>query len=154
MSKAKDKGGRPTEYREEFAHMARVAVAESNMSQAKLATMFGVDKGTVTNWKKQHEAFAKALQEGEDAWKVQVVEKNLYRLCRGIRYTETKETSKGSYIYKKFMPPNQKAIEFFLTRRAAERWPNKQQHDISGIDGEPMVFEIKTGIERGPGSSD
>lgn len=150
MSK-KDKGGRPTEYREEYAHMARVAVAESNMSQAKLAILFGVGKTTITDWKQQHEEFATALQKGEDAWKCKVVEKNLYRLCRGIRYTETRETEKGTTTYKKFLPPNQKSIEFFLTRRAAERWPNKQQHEISGVNGEAMVFEIRTGVERGPG---
>ncbi|MBI9078313.1 MAG: hypothetical protein JEY79_01075 [Pseudodesulfovibrio sp.] len=132
MKEEKDRGGRPTEYDSKYADMVRELVAENNTSQAKLAKVFGVGKATITDWKKAHPDFAQALQEGEDRYKVKVVEKNLFRLCKGIRYTTTSYNPKGLTTRKNYMPPNAKAIELFLSRRAPERWPSVRQIDLNG----------------------
>ncbi|WP_285907671.1 helix-turn-helix domain-containing protein [Pseudodesulfovibrio pelocollis] len=132
MSNAKKKGGRPPEYDEKYAAMAREMVAESNLSQSRLAKVFGVGKTTITDWKREHPEFAQALAAGEESYKVKVVEQNLYRLCKGIRYTVTTETGKVKTARKMFAPPNPKAIEFFLSRRAPERWPSVKQIDLTG----------------------
>ena len=150
------KNGRPTEYDAKYAAMAREIVAESGLSQAKLAKVFKVGRTTITDWKKAYPEFADALQAGEDIYKVKIVEKNLFRLCKGIRVKTKREILKiGGKVselkMEHYYPPNPKAIEFFLRSRDPERWPNKTQHELSGPGGAPVQYQIITGVERGPG---
>ncbi|GAB7024712.1 helix-turn-helix domain-containing protein [Salidesulfovibrio brasiliensis] len=129
--------------------MARRICAEAGFSQAKLAKVFGVSKSTVSKWKSEHGDFARAVTEGVDVFNCTKVEKSLLKRALGLRVTEkvfgrldAGETESGEkivsdelHLLKKVQrayPPDTRACNLFLSRRDPERWPDKQQLEMTG----------------------
>jgi transposase-like protein len=154
----KDKGGRPTKYRAEFCEQAREMIRWGGFSQAKLARIFGVGKGTVTDWMKAHPEFERAIQEGQDLYTVKEAERCLVKLVKGFRYREKKYErdsvvdDNGKIVgwemvlteeRTKQVPPNVKAITTYLQSRAPERWPNVKNIELTGANGGPVRSEYK-----------
>ncbi|BCS87342.1 hypothetical protein [Pseudodesulfovibrio sediminis] len=143
----KDKGGRPTKYREEYAAQAKEMCRWGGFTQAKLAKVFGVGKATVTAWIQTYPEFERAIQEGKDIFDVKEAERCLLKLVKGFRYREKKfqrfpVTDEAGEIVDwemvpveeriKQVPPNVRAIETFLRSRDPVRWPNAKQIDLNG----------------------
>jgi hypothetical protein len=86
--------GPGTSYRREFARIAR-GFALLGGTHQQIADLFGVEADTITNWKRKHPAFRRALEEG-GAWADGQVAAALYRRAIGMRVitttTETQET--------------------------------------------------------------
>lgn len=164
----KDKGGRPTKYKPEYAEQAKDICRWGGFSQAKLAKVFGVDKKSITNWRKEFEDFDDAIRAGMDRFNMDLAEKSLLKLVKGFRIKEKKyeqgkvlgddgkETVEMVLVEErtKQIPPNVRAIETFLRSRDPERWPSKQNIELTGKNGTPVQMTIYTGVDRGPGDSD
>jgi hypothetical protein len=73
------KRGPGTGYRAEFAAVA-LGFCILGATHVSLAAMFGVDEDTITNWKRAHPAFRKAIEEGSHYADLHVANA-FYRLC-------------------------------------------------------------------------
>jgi len=141
----KHPGGRPTEYREEYARMAYVACTEGGFTDVKLAKLFGVAKQTIYNWKREHPEFLDSIIRGKDEFDVAKAEECLLKRVTGYRYTEvTRERNdQGQMVVSKkvgkHIPPDVKAITFFLINRSRDgRWRRIQSVEVTGKNGGPL----------------
>jgi hypothetical protein len=84
--------GPGTGYRRDFARIAK-GFALLGGTHAQIADLFGVEADTITNWKRKHPAFRRALEEG-GAFADGQVANALYKRCVGMRViTTTTETT-------------------------------------------------------------
>ena len=138
-------GGRPTEYEEHYPAKAYEFCAEFGMTDKKLARLFDVNVDTIQEWKKVYPEFSDSIRAGKDDYDSDAIEKSLRRRAKGFRYSEvTKELSglpnveTGRAVMvitkqvRKFIPPDTKAIEFWLRNRKAKRWPDKHDLKLAG----------------------
>ncbi|NDV19230.1 hypothetical protein GO013_07330 [Pseudodesulfovibrio sp. JC047] len=162
-----DKGGRPTEYdSEKHPRQALVACKRGGFSQRQLAELFDVDEKTIRNWLGRFPEFKDAVEDGK---KLHKVEAAFFKRAVGIRYTETvtetligvTEIGEQSFARvvkekktKKFIPPDVRAGEVWMTNRDPERWKSRQNIEMTGANGGPVIMQISTGVERGPGERD
>lgn len=131
--------GRKTKYNPLFASQAYDLCAEHGYSGRKLAKLFGVAPSTVVEWKKEHEEFAKAVDEGQAAFDDLMqgeVEAAIFRLALGGKRVSVKkernEAGKLVVVDKKELeiPPNGNMLKFAATNRWPDRWKNKIDADI------------------------
>ncbi len=134
--------GRPTKYQEHYPAKAYEFCAEFGFTDKKLARVLDVDEDTVHRWKKDHPEFYESIRAGKDEYDSGLIEKSLRRRAKGFRYSETTkellpapvgpETGGAEMVttkkVSKLIPPDTKAIEFWLRNRKAKRWPDK--HDL------------------------
>lgn len=161
-------GGRPTKFEERFIREARILCEEGGFTDAKLARFYGVNRNTIHGWKREHEEFAKAVQEGKDAFDFQAVEKSLLKKCLGFKYTETTRepcivrpkdgppeivnpTLAVTKTVRKFVVPDTVAIIFHLKNRHPERWRDVMQHEHGGKNGGPI--ELRALLDQIDGTS-
>lgn len=160
---AKSNAGRRPIYNESFNHMAYVACSESGFTREQLATLFFVTVDSIYRWQRKYPEFKESIQRGLDDWLTHVAETNLRSNVEGIRYTETTKERVPVYedvpdpeadghtkrvqvgwrmqttkTVRKYIPPNQKAIEYALNNRAPTRWKNPNKIEISGPDGDAI----------------
>jgi hypothetical protein len=154
--------GRKKLYKEEFNDQARVACQEGGFTDAKLGKLFGVKPDTIYSWKKEYPAFARAVQDGKDAWDSEKAERSLAKRVTGFFYTEVtrelrpiykegldgKATISGSEMVvtkrvKKYVVPDVGAIALWLKNRRRDRWKDYKAIEISGPDGKPMEQNVK-----------
>ena len=132
----KKKGGRPSEYKPDYARQANVACSEMGATDVKLAKLFGVSKQTINQWKQDHAEFKRAVVEGKDIFNSATAETCLLKRVTGYDYKETTmEPDKYgklavTKIVKKHIPSDPTSTIFFLKNRDPERW-----RDVKTIDG-------------------
>jgi len=146
--------GRPTKYKEEYIHQARVAFAEG-FTDVKFCKMLNIGRRTFNDWRRDNEDFKRAVQEGKDEFDTDRVEASLKKRALGWRYTEkTREPclirKKGqepelidskltiTKTVTKIIPPDPTAAIFWLKNRRRERWKDIKATEISGADGGPV----------------
>ena len=146
-------GGRPTKYNPEYhPKKAYELCYEFGSTDRQLAKFFEVDLATIHNWKKAYpEEFFSQIRAGKDYYNSKKMEKSLRKRGMGYRYTETiREMRTPTVINElgekvqgtpklqvvktisKHIPGDVHAQKFWLTKRDPERWPDKQQIDLSG----------------------
>ena len=69
----KDKGGRPTSYKEEYAEQA-YKYCLLGATDSQLATFLEVAESTINNWKKDHPEFLESVRRGKTLADVNVAE--------------------------------------------------------------------------------
>jgi len=162
------KMGTPTKYKKEYARMAYVLCAETGLTDKKLAAVFDVCEKTINNWKHGHEEFLQSIQRGKDKFNCEKAEDSLFKLVMGFHYTETTKEAKPIVIknqngteevigdkllvtkqVRKFIPPNDRALRFFLKNRNPARWRDPQAVEVTGKDGGP-IQEKFTNFPSGP----
>ena len=147
--------GRPTKYiPDKHPALAYEFCAEYGLTDKKLAKFFMVDVSNLQEWKKLYPEFRDSIRAGKDDYDSEAIEKSLRRRSIGFRYTETTKelspttelTELGNEVpgpsklittktVRKFIPPDTKAIEFWLRNRKSMRWQDRQQIDIGGALG-------------------
>lgn len=133
VEKKKNKGGRPTRYKSEFAGLA-YNYALLGATDVEMADFFGVTEKTFNNWKKAHKEFLQSLKAG----KVQadaVVGNKLYQRACGYEHPEVKVFNHGGEIVThevvKHYPPDSTAAIFWLKNRSPKKWRDKQDVDLT-----------------------
>lgn len=161
--------GRPTKYRDEYARMAYEACKHGGFTVRKLAALFGVNKDTITEWKKVHPNFSVQVVRGNDEYNVSIAEKHLFRRVTGYKHTKTtrepqivRDTAGNAVKDERGQPvtemvvtktvretihPDTRAIEYYLSRRDPERWPNKAQLEVSGPGGGPLQAKVEPDMD-------
>lgn len=132
--------GKPTLYDNvRMPHMAFVLCSEYGFTHEQLGKVFGVSKKTIDSWSLNKPEFKKAVKAGRDAFDGEKVEQMLLKRAMGFEYEE--RTIKRTYVSGKdcegnsvkipakeyttttrYVPPETKAITFWLTNRQPERW--------------------------------
>jgi hypothetical protein len=92
------RGGRPSSYRPEFAHIAR-ALCCRGATDYELAEEFGVTTVTIWRWGARNEEFCNALKEGKDAFDDRV-ERSLAQRAIGTPTTRKRFSTfrAGSFV--------------------------------------------------------
>jgi hypothetical protein len=162
------KMGTPTKYREEYVRMAYLLCAESGLTDKKLATVFDVCEATINKWKHEYPDFLESIQRGKDKFNCEKAEYSLFKLVMGFHYTETTKEAKPVIVknedgsitelnnklvvtkkVRKLVPPNDRAVRFFLKNRDPKRWRDTQAVEVTGKDGGPIQKEL-TNFPSGP----
>jgi len=153
----KKANGRPTDYKEEYDRMAKVACREGGFTDKKLALLFDCSPETIRAWKKAHDGFLVSIQEGKDEFDRDRVETALLKVCKGYRFVEkTKEARPVIQIdaegnreevgtelmttktVNKLLTPNVRGIEFWLRNRDRKRWPDTKDVKLGNDENKPL----------------
>lgn len=137
----KHPGGRPSDYRPEYARMARV-MCRNGATDAELAEAFDVDTTTIWRWQARHDEFCNALkvQKGEYDERVK---RGLAQRAAGYTYDAVKifmpaGASEPVYArYREHVPPDPGAAKIWLCNRQPEEWRDRKE--FTGKDGAPLV---------------
>lgn len=139
-------GGRPSEYKAEYAEQAR-KVCELGATDQEIADFFGVDVRTIYRWKHDHDEFCQALKAGKSVADERV-ERSLYQKAIGYEQEEVKIFMPGGadkpvYApYRAKIAPDTTAAIFWLKNRRAQEWRDVKAQEISGADGAPLQVII------------
>lgn len=115
--------GRPSKYRPEFCKQAR-KLCLLGLIDRELAEFFEVSESTLSLWKVEHPAFARAIAAGKTIPDAEVAR------CTFINATRNM---------------NVQAQKFWLTNRRPDRWRDRQEHHVTGIT-EDIARAIELGI--------
>jgi hypothetical protein len=130
-------GGRPTDYREEFAAQAQ-KLCEIGATDLELAEFFEVDVRTIYRWKHNHDEFCQALKVGKDALDDRV-ERSLYQRAVGYSFNSEKifhfqgQITRAETI--EHVPPDAGAAMSWLKNRRGDSWRDKQDVEHSVDEG-------------------
>lgn len=125
----------------------------------EVAEAFGVSVRTIHRWKQDHPEFLEVAQNSKDIADAKV-EKSLYKLATGFRYTTTyteitmdKDGNQKPAKIKKTeheVPPDIAAVCFWLKNRRPDEWRDKQIMELYEIeDLEDVDSEIYSEDESG-----
>lgn len=140
----KDKGGRPTAYRKEYAEQA-YKYCLLGATDAQLADFFEVAESTINNWKNNHPEFLESVRRGKIIADANVAEA-FYKRATGFE----KEDSEKVFQYqgevirtpiKEYFPPDPGAALNWLKNRQPDKWRDKQNLDLT-TKGEPIQQEM------------
>jgi len=133
---AKNKGGRPTKYKPEYASQAG-KLCLLGATDAQLADFFGVSEQTITSWKKRHPEFLASLKEAKPSADEQVVQ-SLFKRARGCSVPDSDvRVIDGAIVItplEKHFPPETAACMAWLHNRQPEKWRPRKSADIDPSD--------------------
>jgi hypothetical protein len=141
----KHPGGRPTDYRPEYAEQAE-KLCKLGATDAELGEFFGVTEQTVNNWKNAHPVFFESLKKGKTLADAEVASK-LYHRATGYSHDAVKIVANPggqhhSVKYTEHYAPDTTAAIFWLKNRQREKWRDKVETEIGGVGGGPVVVEL------------
>jgi hypothetical protein len=146
----RNKGGRPTAYKPEYAEQAR-KLCILGATDVEIADFFGVAHPTVVKWKNKHPKFIEALKTGKAASDDRV-ERSLFHRAIGYSYDAEKvfppkgEDKKPVIVkYREHVPPDTTACIFWLKNRRHQQWRDVHKHE----HGRPGDFDGMSKHELG-----
>lgn len=143
--------GRPTKYAESTLQRAE-ALAGTGLGTASIAAALGVHRDTLDNWLRRKPELREALEQGRNAFRSGLVEKNLFKRIEGYFYEEKTEelrkirkndpvtgeivTTEKPVVVKtvrRHVPPDTRAIIFAAKCLLPDKYKDKQEVQISGF---------------------
>jgi hypothetical protein len=104
-------------------------------AEAEIAAFFRIDGATLEVWRAAHPAFAEALARGTEAADA-LVERRLFERATGYSFEAVKVLQRGGETvvvpYTEHLPPDMRAIQFWLTNRRPERWSERPDRASGG----------------------
>ncbi len=154
-NREKNKGGRPSLYKEEYASLA-FNYCLLGATDEDLATFFEVQKSTINNWKNDYPEFLDSIKKG----KVQadaVIARKLFDRAKGAIINTQQAFKVKSITYngngqkteiesieiinlRQEQPPDTTAAIFWLKNRSGN-WKDKKEVDAN-IEVKPMTKEL------------
>lgn len=138
MGDTKNKGGRPTKYKDEYVKQSE-KLCRLGATDKELADFFEVDEATINRWKESHPEFCKSLKSGKRYSDEKVVD-SLFNRAIGYELTEVKEedsaaNGKKTVVTRKQIAGDTTAQIFWLKNRQPEQWRDKQEvsHSIEVV---------------------
>lgn len=116
--------GRPSAFKPEYVEQVR-KLCELGATDPELADFFGVSHYTIDNWSMRHPEFLAAKKGGKDALDDRV-ERSLFHRAIGYAHGE------------KVLPDTTAQI-FWLKNRRRLEWRDRQDHEVTGKDGAPLI---------------
>ena len=144
----KNKGGRPTDYKDEYSDQA-YKLCFLGAIDVELADFFGVCEKTINTWKHEHPEFLQSLKDGKEIANANVA-KSLYQRALGYEHEDTHVSNYQGEItltnLTKHYPPDTTAGIFWLKNRKADKWKDKHEIEHSGNIG--LSEKLSRAIER------
>ena len=120
-------GGRPTDYKDEYAEQA-YNYCLLGATDEQLALFFDVSEQTINNWKKKHQVFSLALKRGKDQADA-IIAQSLFHRAKGYSHPEDKIfNDQGIALVvptTKHYPPDTTAAIFWLKNRRPDKWRDR-----------------------------
>lgn len=135
--------GRPSSFKPQFVEQAK-KLCELGATDVEIADFFEIAVSTFYKWKNERPEFSEALKVGKEAADNRV-EKSLYHKAVGYTFDAVKifmpaGASEPVYApYREHAPPDTTACIFWLKNRRRDEWRDKQDHEVTGADGAPLV---------------
>lgn len=132
----KQKVGRPTRYRAEYAAQAE-KLCRLGATDVEMAKFFGVAESTFHKWKLAHPDFSESLRAGKEIADAEVAEK-LFRRATGYEHkavkivADAKSGQEHIVPYVERYPPDTTAAIFWLKNRRPDLWRDKTEHRHEG----------------------
>ncbi|WP_162062707.1 hypothetical protein [Vibrio taketomensis] len=105
-----------------------------------LADFFDVHRDTIFHWVSLYPEFAEARKRGKLQADAEVAYQ-LFKRATGITLLKEKVLSSGEIVqYREELPPDVRAMEFWLRCRSRGNWNAKQQVELSGNQENPLAF--------------
>lgn len=144
---------RKTSFKKEYLEQAE-KLSRLGATDADLADFFGVKEQTINNWKKSHPEFFESLKAGKIKADIEVADR-LYQRATGFEWDEAQPIKLKEVIYEngkrvreverveivmvhRVVPPDTTADIFWLKNRRKTEWRDKQDHEHTGKDGDPI----------------
>lgn len=145
----KNKGGRPTKWKEEFIDKV-YKLALLGATDAEMADILSVSESIFNEWKKTKEGFLESIKKGKTEADANVTER-LYKRAVGYKYTEkrTEKDEKGTTkttVTEKTLAPDTTAQIFWLKNRQPKKWRDTKNIDHT-TGGETLYQPIWGKIE-------
>lgn len=144
-------GGRPSDYRDEYAAQAS-KLAVLGATDQELADFFEVDVRTVYRWKHDHDEFCQALKVGKDIADERV-ERSLYQKAIGYEQDEVKIFMPANAPEPVFAPyrakiaPDTTAAIFWLKNRRSQDWREKKTTELTDPDGRNPFASLMEAVQ-------
>ncbi len=157
MAKAVRRRGQATKYREEIHIPWAESLARRGATNAEMAQAFGISENTFYTWQRKHKAFAHALRLSKSQCDAEIVDA-LYRRATGqsvrrvvkCRYAvdaDGNETLTGREVTEETLPPDTKALVFWLINRCPDLWSDKPKQDDTDTAILKAAKELVQGVE-------
>ncbi|MEH0668241.1 hypothetical protein [Vibrio owensii] len=105
-----------------------------------LADFFEVHRDTIFHWASLYPEFAEARKKGKVQADAEVAYQ-LFKRATGTSVRKEKVLSSGVVVaYQEELPPDVRAMEFWLKCRDRDNWNPKQQVAVSGNANNPLAF--------------
>lgn len=105
-----------------------------------LAEFFEVHRDTIFHWVSLYPEFAEARKKGKLQADAEVAYQ-LFKRATGTSVRKEKVLSSGAVVaYREELPPDVRAMEFWLKCRDRDNWNPKQQVEVSGDASNPLAF--------------
>lgn len=155
MAKAKNKGGRPTNFDPRYVDEAK-KLALLGATDAEMAAFWGVTEQTVNNWKLKHPEFFESLKAGKAGADTHVAE-SLYHRALGYKHEAVKilqyEGQPVIVPYTERYPPDTTAAIFWLKNRRKSDWRDKTEQEITPSDDLAKALEMAWQRRGKPGEA-
>jgi hypothetical protein len=143
VAKSKDKQpvGRPLKYNDSYAEQAE-KICLLGATDKQLADFFEVAESTINKWKLDHPEFSESIKAGKQIADAEVAE-SLFNRAKGYSHPEDKIfNANGEPMVvptTKHYPPDATSAIFWLKNRCKDEWRDKQDHELTGKDGTPLI---------------
>lgn len=160
--------GRPTDYKPEYADMARrFLLLKRGGTNEDLAKLFAKNIDTIYEWQKVHADFSEALRAGKEGADEQVANA-LHSRAIGATWTEqqafklkvieydkvgrkVREVEKVEIVdLMRAAPPDTRACELWLNNRDPENWRQKPEPADDEAVVNPVKIEVQVRDARKP----
>jgi len=130
----KNKIGRPSEYRPEYAEKV-YKLCLLGAKDKEIADILGIAESTLNLWKQEHAEFSESLKRGKDEADANVANR-LYQRAMGYEHPEDQIFQyQGKPVIVptiKHYPPDPTAAIFWLKNRQRGKWSDKQEIELTG----------------------
>jgi len=134
-------GGRPTDYREEYAEQA-YRLCLLGATDVEMAGFFGTSEQTLNAWKHAQPKFLESITRGKLVADAEIAHSTFHR-ARGYSHEAVKifmpaGANEPVYApYTEHYPPDTQAASLWLRNRQPGKWRDKQEVEHSGT----LTFE-------------
>ena len=141
--------GRPSKYDDKYNEQA-YKLCLLGATDKELADFFQIDEATFYRWKNDYPQFCDSLTRGKMVADADVA-KSLYQRAKGYEHKETitatfqgKITDTMDVI--KHYPPDTPAATLWLKNRQPNKWRDKVETEITGLNGGPIELSNVTNL--------
>lgn len=151
----KHPGGRPTQYRAQYAEIA-YGFALAGFTDKEMAGFFGVSEQTLNAWKHKHPKFLESVKRGKDLADSDVA-RALFKSATGHTVEVVKilqhEGKSYEHPYLEYHPPNPTSAIFWLKNRQRDKWRDVTRVAPTDTNGNDLaqtstVEELKHDLAR------
>lgn len=130
-------GGRPTEYKPDYARMVEEIIKEGGFSIPQLCKVFKVkSRSTIYDWMDDYPEFSDGVRKGRKAYDGDKIYSALKKRAVGFKYTETTREldDDGELVVTKKVSknvvPDVAAIKHWQVNMDQANWAERQEHEI------------------------